>query len=166
MSSVERRTKEQRARDDKRRKQEREEAKGLHTTVTAIIWEHQAQITLDPRWIATEAMAKLKAKSLWRENPTVYIGCHLQLRQIARQVLGKTYESEDDAPGEAQHEMFAGLQSRYPKAPTEGEVERSYVLLEHMSKEDVRYNVGRLRSEARAKLKHADTLEAWDQQRG
>jgi hypothetical protein len=40
-----------------------------------------------------------------------------------------------------------------------------YVLRDHMTDDDVTFNVTRLRSEARAKLAHADALEAWGRSR-
>ena len=47
------------------------------------------------------------------------------------------------------------------QAPSEPE----YVLLEHLTDEDVKFNVNRLRKEADAKLHHATALEAWWQKR-
>ena len=62
--------------------------------------------------------------------------------------------------------LFSGmLQQRYPCAPTESDEGPAYILLDLMSDEDINYNVGRLRKEARAKLEHADALEAYGMER-
>jgi hypothetical protein len=91
----------------------------------------------------------------------VHLGCHLQLRQIARELLRGKYEPDDNSRDDAQHELWPDLQERYPTARTAGSEEPEYVLLEHLTDEDIAYNVGRLRAEAEAKQHHADALEAW-----
>lgn len=93
----------------------------------------------------------------------VTVGCHLQLRVIAGKKLAKLF-GEDVEEGSAQNEMFPELQARYPAEHKRGE-EPVYVKLEAMTKSDVAYNVKRLRGEAQAKMKHADSLEAWDMAR-
>jgi hypothetical protein len=89
----------------------------------------------------------------------VYAGCNLQLRQIARGQLRRRFEPEDD--GGDEHDLFPGLQQRYPTARSARAEDPEYVLLEHLTPTDIGYNVARLRSEARAKMAHADALEAY-----
>jgi hypothetical protein len=91
----------------------------------------------------------------------VYTGCHLQLRQIAREFLRGKYEPDGETEDDAQHELWPDLQRRYPTAKTARTPDPEYVLLEHLNDADVGYNLARLRSEAVAKLRHADALEAW-----
>ena len=90
----------------------------------------------------------------------VYLGCHLQLRQIAREMLRGKFEPDASADDDAQHELFPSLQKRYPAARSSND-NPEYVLLEELTAIDVAYNVARLRGEARAKQRHADALEAW-----
>lgn len=47
----------------------------------------------------------------------------------------------------------------------ERQQEPEYILRERMTDNDVAFNVARLRNEARAKLAHADALEAWGRNR-
>jgi hypothetical protein len=137
------------------------EAGGLIEIVAQIIETRREEPQISPYWVATEAMRKLRA--LWMAKPTkgyplVYVGCHLQLRQIARGILREQFEPEDGQVVE--HPLFPGLQWRYPIARAK-DGEPQYVLLELLSNEDAIYNIDRLRSEAKEKLKHADALEAW-----
>jgi len=80
-------------------------------------------------------------------------GCVLELRQLARPMLRREYEEKD----ERQQEMFDALQDRYPGA---GKNKGSYIPRHMMTAKDYMANIERLRNEARAKLKHADALEA------
>lgn len=53
------------------------------------------------------------------------------------------------------------LQPRYPATRTiEGESDEVYVLRSHLTLQERRANVARLRREAEAKMVHADALEA------
>jgi hypothetical protein len=130
----------------------------LAEIVARIIDIRRAQVKINPTWIATEALKEIDPAS--RSIALVRTGCHLQLRQIAREQCRKLFEDDED---EAQPRFPAieGLQWRYPTQRTKDEHEPQYVLRELMSDGDVAYNVARLRSEAEAKLAHADALEAW-----
>lgn len=118
---------------------------------------------ISPSWVATEGMNKLDENVDNKSRaPLIYVGCHLQLRQIARALLRN--EFEDDKEKSAQHELFPDLQWRYPRQHRAGE-EPCYILLEDMTDADVEYNVVRLRDEGNAKLKHATALQAWNADR-
>jgi hypothetical protein len=107
-------------------------------------------------------MRKLHAIAFMKTHPLVYIGCHLQLRQIAREVFRIYFEPDDETATPADtHPLFPDLQWRYPTARKVGDGEPEYVILTAMTRADVRYNCKRLRYEGRAKLQHADALEAW-----
>lgn len=56
------------------------------------------------------------------------------------------------------------LQDRYPASRTRDQ-EPVYVLREHMSSNDVQFNVHRMRAVGGRLLQHADALEAWNQNR-
>jgi hypothetical protein len=138
------------------------EAQALADIISKIIHTRRDQQRISPSWVATEAMLEIDPSRV--SLPLVYLGCHLELRQIARGALRLHFEdpadpSEDE---EAQHEMFPDLQWRYPAARQRGaDAEPEYVRLEEMTKADIAFNVKRLRREGRAKLAHADALEAF-----
>ena len=126
--------------------------------ILADIYERRNdELRISPSWLATEAMNELDAG---RESPEL-MGrpIHkLQLRQIARAVCRQRFETHSEAL--EQHELFPELQA-YPSARSQGDEEPEYVLLEHMTEEDVNFNVTRLRLEGLSKLRHAYALESW-----
>jgi hypothetical protein len=132
------------------------EEKELHDLVQGIIDQAGGQIWIDPAWIATGVMAMVDPERV--SPPLVYQGCHLQLRQIARQHLRGAFDAVDE--DNPQHELFTGLQDRYPVKRKRGEDPR-YVLREAMSDADGDFNVHRLRNASLALAEHADALEAW-----
>jgi hypothetical protein len=139
----------------------REESK-LVEIVSRIVDIRRTEVGINPSWIATEALKEIDPSR--RSVDLVYLGCHLQLRQIARQVCRTKFEPHGEP--EETHDLFPDLQWRYPTARAETATEPEYVLLEHLTPADVAYNVRRLRQEAEAKLAHADALEAWWRARG
>jgi hypothetical protein len=136
----------------------------LIDVVARVIELRRTQDRISPAWIATEAMLLLDPeKQTQRVRPLVYLASHLQLRQIARELCRKSFEGDEDS--KKQHELFPDLQWRYPSARSKEQEEPEYVRLELLAQTDVTYNVARLRKEGRAKLRHADSLEAWGLQR-
>src|SRR5215471_7720551 len=131
--------------------------KVLRNLLLEIFERRKDAIRISPAWLATEAMQEIDPGRTADERE--YFGCELALRQIARGICRKFFEPDDEYQS-AQHSLWPDLQTRYPAAH-EQDVEYEYVKLEHLSERDVRFNVNRLRSEARAKLSHADALEAW-----
>lgn len=129
----------------------------LTEIIARIIDSHGNVVSISPHWIAIEAMRLLDPEQ--NAPMLVYGGCNLHIRQIARSLLRKKYEPEDS--DSEQHALFPELQKRYPIARTARNMEPEYVLLERLNASDIDFNVARLRSEARAKLKHADALEAY-----
>ena len=134
----------------------------LQEMLARVLEKHQHKASVRPSWLATETMVALDPKKVAPQ--LVYRAAHLQLRQMARALCRREY-GEDAGDIGAQHELFPGLQARYPMAHTAKDADPEYIRLEHLKAEDVAYNVARLRKEARSKLKHADALEAWAQQR-
>lgn len=136
----------------------------LQTIAKEVVAKHSRKTVISPAWIATECMVKIGFKQ--RDNPLGYLGCHLQFRQIARGICGRNYENPPEEAGQGDLHPET-LQSRYPrKRNTDAkDTEPEYILRDHMSDEDIEYNVARLRSEGAAKLRHADTLEAWGRSR-
>ena len=140
----------------------REESQ-LAEIVARIIEIRRTQVRINPTWIATEALKELDPAA--RSVELVRIGCHLQLRQIARAQCRKLFEEEGDDEDEPQFNEFKALQWRYPSARSKDEPEPQYVLRDLMTRADVNFNIMRLRREGMAKLKHADALYAWDRDR-
>lgn len=136
----------------------------LAEIVARIIEIRRTQVRVNPSWIATEALKEIDPVN--RSHPLVRTGCHLQLRQIARAQCRKLFEDDDSENDSEPHFTgFEELQWRYPAAHSKGKPEPEYVLLEHLTRADVKYNAQRLRREGHAKLEHADALEAWDAKR-
>src|SRR6185503_16434525 len=92
------------------------------------------QIGISPAWVATEAMAIVDPE---RTSPELaYFGCHLHIRQISRGLLRGKFEPDD--PRQAtMHDLWPDLQPRYPRAATAKSEEPEYILLEHMTPEDI-----------------------------
>ena len=134
----------------------------LRELLAEVLERHQHKDSVRPSWLATETMAALDPK---RTAPQlVYRAAHLQLRQMARALCRREY-GEDTGDTGSQHNLFPNLQARYPSKRTVKDADPEYVRLENLTLEDTAYNVDRLRKEGRAKLKSADALEAWAQQR-
>ncbi|MYF06690.1 MAG: hypothetical protein F4092_00575 [Rhodospirillaceae bacterium] len=112
-----------------------------------------------PAWLATGTMADLDPEK--KTPDLVYLAAHLALRQMAREICRKKFDPASTEAGPGQGNLFSGqLQTRYPAAHKRGE-DPEYVVLDHLTAKDVKFNVRRLRREAGAKLRHADALEAW-----
>jgi hypothetical protein len=113
---------------------------------------------ISPAWVATAVM---KAIGFPRDlHPLGYVGCHLELRQIARQKLRHQFDPTSAAHDEGEDLFPDTLQDRYPRRPDRGQ-EPVYVVRSLLSRVDVAYNVERMRRAGRALLRHADALEEW-----
>ena len=141
------------------------EERQLTEIILKIIDTRRDQLYMNPSWVATEGLNEIDPERI--APVLVRLGCHLHLRQIARANLRKQFDaSDEDMDAEPEFAEFKQLQRRYPTARSKKSEEPVYVLRDHMTDDDVAYNVARLRSEARAKLAHADALEAWGKSRG
>jgi hypothetical protein len=137
------------------------EAKTLIEAVEKIISRNNDMRAISPAWVATAVMSEIGF--LAKMHPVGYVGCHLYVRQIARQSLRKKFDPTDrDDDGDDQHELFNGtLQIKYPRRREQGE-EPTYVHIDDLTDDDVEFIVARMRSTARSLLKHADALAAWN----
>lgn len=113
-------------------------------------------IRVSAAWIATEAMQSIDPNRVAPD--LVYLAAHLQLRQLARAIFRQRFEEQ--SPETEQHNLFPDLQHRYPAAHAR-DADPEYVLLEHLTERDVKFNLARLRATGLAVLRHADALEAW-----
>jgi hypothetical protein len=136
------------------------ESSALYEAISRVCDGYAERKGIHPAWLATETMVAIGFPH--DLHPLGYLGCHLQLRQMARQFCRKKFD-----PAEAtEDDLFEGtLQPRYPRHSANAEDEPEYILLDFLTSDDVDFNVARLRKEARAKLKHADALEAFGQQK-
>lgn len=132
------------------------ESASLYDAISRVCDSHADRPGIHPAWLATETMIAI---GFPRDLHALgYVGCHLQLRQIARQFCRKHFD-----PAETQEpDLFEDtLQQRYPRRMKSSEEEPEYMLLDCLEEGDVNFNVLRLEKEARAKQKHADALCAW-----
>jgi hypothetical protein len=88
------------------------------------------------------------------------------LKHFARRALAGRFDAEGEDNETHQHELFSGqLQDRYP-TPRRGGQEPAYKLRDHLSNEEVDWNIEMLRKSAYARLEHADAMLAWSEGRG
>lgn len=91
------------------------------------------------------------------------------LKHMARVFLAKRKDPDADESDAYQLSLgtqFSGkLQDRYPLPRKSGE-EPTYKLRTHLTTDEREWNVKQLRKSARARLEHADALEAEGQMRG
>lgn len=87
-------------------------------------------------------------------------------KHLARGRLRSRFDPEGENNEAYQGELFSGhLQRAYPVPRAKGQ-EPLYVPRDMLTREDVEYNVNLLRKSARARLRHADALQAWADSRG
>ena len=79
----------------------------LAALVARIVDIRCSAVKISPAWIATEAMRELDPGR--RSVDLVFRGCHLHLRQLAREQLRKRFEDRDGESPSDQHEMFPQL---------------------------------------------------------
>lgn len=136
----------------------------LYAAVQKVIDDYRLVGEVSPSWIATQVMAEIEfSRAL---HLLGYVGCHLEVRQIARQKLRRAHDpySKVKASIDGEDDLFPEtLQERYPRIPTKEEP--IYALRDLLTEADVNYNVGRMRRGGKALLKHADALEAWNAER-
>ena len=88
------------------------------------------------------------------------------LKVLARKLLGKRFDTDSDDATAYQGELFSGaLQHRYPLPRVKGD-EPVYKLRSELTSDERAWNVEQLRKSSRARLEHADALEAEVMARG
>jgi hypothetical protein len=139
----------------------------LYAVTREVIEKQRDAAMISPTWIATHVMCEIKFKPAL--HYLGYAGCHLQVRQIARQELRKRHDPNavmQDYIENSQDDFFPDtLQLRYPRRMQKGE-EPLYVLRDLMTDDDVDWNESRMRRGGEALLRHADALRAWHGRRG
>lgn len=88
-------------------------------------------------------------------------------KQVARKELAGKFSSEGTDNAAHQDDMFSGVLQEYYPIPRNRGDEPQYKLRSLLAPEELDWNIGQLRKSARARLEHADALEAFrDQQFG
>lgn len=130
------------------------EARDLSGEIGRAIDELSGEDVIDPTRIASIVLGRIDPQRLSPE--LVFLGCHLQCRQLAREGLRRRYSIGNRAP---EPDLF-DLQDRYPCAQSDGG-DQGYIRRELMSKIDVASNVDRMKASASSTLAHVDALIAW-----
>jgi len=134
----------------------------LHETIMTDI--QKAMTRLGDLAIISPTTIALEVQSKYTDGP---IEPHIEytslehLKQMCRKVLASKHEFDGEENEVHQGELFSGaLQERYP-IPHEPGGEPLYKRLELLTPAEIKWNVESLRKSARARLDHADALEAW-----
>jgi hypothetical protein len=125
-----------------------QEARTIRKGLTDIIRQQALHDLVDPVKVADAALPHLTATAQ-------VVAATLYLRQVARSILGQKPINDRLLPG------FKFLHRRYPTVERGG-----YVPIEDLGRNDIRWNVARLRREGMARLAHADELELYESEHG
>jgi hypothetical protein len=88
------------------------------------------------------------------------------LKQMSRGMLRGQFDPVSDDLEQQQGEMFSGhLQDRYPIKVANG-ADPQYKLRIALTSEEAQWNIDRLRKSAKARMEHADAMQAWNDSRG
>lgn len=139
----------------------------LHEEVsTAIHREIEALGSAIALSATTIAIAVQDRYSTGPVEPHVQYTSLEHLKHMARKALAGRYEPDGEENESHQGEMFSGvLQDRYP-VPRERGADPVYKHRESMTVIELDWNVAQLRKSANARLRHADALQAWTDERG
>jgi hypothetical protein len=138
----------------------------LHHQINAEL-ERQYSILSDAVLIspATLAHGAFERFSTGEEDAHIQYACLEHMKHMARVFLAKRKDAEAEMSeaysrqGELALEFSGKLQDRYPLPRKEGD-EPVYKLRSELTAEERAWNVAALRKSARARLEHADALEA------
>ncbi len=126
----------------------------LSTYINRAITDHNGDISIQPSTVAMDVIKQLNPVK--ETDPIILWGFNLQVRSLARTVLGKKYDPTEKENSN-QVEMFSGLQNRYPVKRTN---ESEYVLRESLTLDERNINENKLRKTGAAFIEHADALRA------
>jgi hypothetical protein len=135
----------------------------LISVISAIIRRQQKckEPEIIPSAVAAQALRELDPERI--SVPSVYAGCEMMGRRIARDCLSKIQNDGDRKefdPDNPQQELFDDLREYYPRKK-EKKTEPKWRRLELMSDEDIEFNIARFRAYARADNRHADALQSY-----
>lgn len=137
----------------------------LSNDITRCIALQAGCAILSPAAIAVACLEQHGAAEL---DPVIRYAAYEHIKNMARKALAGRFaiDGTDNAAYDEQGELFTGhLQDRYP-IPRKQDEEPVYKLRDELTDDEVEWNVGMLKRSARARLKHADALQAWHITRG
>lgn len=118
--------------------------------------------SLSPALIAQRAASAFATDGI---APEIEWAAIEHFKQLARAELGRKFDADSDANPTHQLGLFAGqLQQHYPIPRGKGE-DPIYKPRAALTFEEASWNVAQLRKSARARLEHADALQAWNDSR-
>lgn len=134
----------------------------IHEEVNAAIYQAievlGSAIALSPTTLALSVQRKFSEDHI---EPHVQYTSLEHLKQMARKVLARRYEPDGEDNAAHQGELFSGqLQDRYPIPLKRGD-DPVYKSRDQLSPTEVAWNIDQLRKSAAARLRHADALQAW-----
>jgi hypothetical protein len=115
---------------------------------------------ISPTTLALRTLSKFGAEGL---DSRIKWASLEHLKDLARRMLRGRFDVDaSESPAyDSQGELFTGhLQDRYP-TPRRGGDGPVYKLRDLLTEEEIAWNIKALRASARARLAHADALEAW-----
>lgn len=119
-------------------------------------------IALSPTLLANRTL-----ETFMTEDVDIHIewGAVEHYKALARRMLARQYEHDSDENAVYQGDMFSGeLQDRYPVPRQAGE-EPLYKPRSMLSVQELNWNIGQLRKSADARLRHADALQVFCDER-
>lgn len=136
----------------------------LHEMITRDLQEVMDRVDgaviVSPAYLADTLLADYGGEDT---DPRLRYTGREHLKQMARKMLAGRFSHEGDEGEAHQGELFSGhLQTRYP-IPRSASDEPVYKLLGALTPAELAWNVRSLRASAKARLLHADALEAWAQ---
>ncbi len=122
--------------------------------INKAINDHDGDISIQPAIVAADVIAQINPVK--ETDPIILWGFNLQVRALARAILGKKFDPLDNDDSD-QVEMFTGLQERYPVKRENGP---EYILRESLTLDERNANENKLRKTGAAFIDHADALGA------
>lgn len=115
-------------------------------------------IAISPTTIA-ERVYTLYAKD--NESPFIRYASLEHFKQITRKTLAGKYQPDSIGSDAYQGDMFSGhLQDRYPVQVPKG-ADPIYKTRETLTREELDWNINQLRKSAESRLRHAEALQAY-----
>ncbi len=125
----------------------------LTTYINKAITDHDGEISIQPAIIAAHVIKQINPVK--ETNIVILWGFNLQVRAIARKILGKKFDPTEKKNSD-QSEMFPGLQERYPV--DRGGEDSEYILRGEMTIVEREETENKLRKTGLAFIEHADAL--------
>lgn len=130
----------------------------LNVAITREIESLGDAIAMSPTTVARAVQARYNTGHI---APQLEYASLEHIKQMARAVLGKRFESDGEESESYQGELFSGSLQEYYPIPRKKDQEPVYKKRDALSHAELLWNVRQLRKSAAARLEHADALQAW-----